>query len=400
MTFVSGGRHGRLRAVWLAVWLAVAAGSAQAAVPLSKTTVEAFDTQFRQAVAPLAGKSVRDAKVLQLSADVDGWLDTGMALDAGDRVTIVVGGTVWLSRAYQLGLDQPLVAWARIGARGPVFHGTRHTDTFTADRGGTLQLKTFPTRWLSRDGRYLPQPQPFNADGGGTVSVGLIRWARQADPVQALATLDAASAPWVQAERERLAHPPTVPAGWSYLWELGPAEIFHERSANGDGGPRRRMDVHTQADVAILQRPTDQALTDDLKLSWRWKVDMLPGLAAEDTAATHDYLSIAVEFDNGRDLTYLWSRKLPAGTHFACPLEAWADRETHIVARSGEAELGRWLSEERSLLKDYAKAVGGPPPKRVVRVWLIANSVFGRGEGKAEFGDIRLATPSHTATVW
>ena len=41
----------------------------------------------------------------------------------------------------------------------------------------------------------------------------------------------------------------------------------------------------------------------------------LPGLLREDSVPSHDYLSIAVEFENGLDLTYYWSTALPVGTH-------------------------------------------------------------------------------------
>lgn len=390
----------KIRLIALAVLLASACVQA---APLKATPHDVFETSIRSSVAPLAGTAVRDLKLAYVSADVGPWLDTGLALQAGDQVTMVVDGVVWLSRTYQLGLDQPLAAWARIGNTGPIFHGTRNTNTFTADRAGTLQLKAFPTRWRSRSGAYVPEPSAaaVNPDAGGSVSVALIRWRKGIDPAQALRTISAVGdAPnWASAELARLQHTPQVPAGWNYLWELGPAEIFQQTTAD-DGGPNPRMDVHTAADVAILQRPVAAALSANTTLNWRWKVDQLPAAVSENNAATHDYLSIAIEFENGRDLTYFWSRDLPPGTSFPCPLAAWTDRETHMVARSGTAELGRWLDEAHPILADYAKAIGGPPPKRIVRVWLIANSAFQRGEGRAQFGDIRFGGDKTPVAVW
>lgn len=377
--------------------------AASAGLPFKETSHERFETRARTVLAPLAGKSVRDLKVLYLSADLGPWLDTGLMLQQGDRVTMVVEGTVWWSRTYKLGLDQPLTTWARVGVKGPVFHGTDRSNTFVAEHGGALQLKSMPTRWLDRSGRYTPEPPPANPDTGGGASVLLIRWAAGADPAAELSAMsNTADAPaWAAAEIERLKKPPQVPAGWNYLWELGPANIFHEIEVQAaDGGPARRMDVHTKADVAILQRDIEHALSSATKLAWNWKIDALPAAVSENTAPTHDYLSIAVEFDNGRDLTYFWSRDLPVGTHFHCPLEAWKDRETHVAIRSGTADLGRWLKEEHPILEDYARAIGGTPPGRIVRVWLIANSVFQRGEGRGQFGDIRLIESKGEAKVW
>jgi hypothetical protein len=119
-------------------------------------------------------------------------------------------------------------------------------------------------------------------------------------------------------------------------------------------------------------------------------VEQLPSKLAEHIQPTHDYLSIAVEFDNGLDLTWMWSASLPVDTVFQCPLPWWDQRETHWVVRSGTADLGHWLSERRMLLADYQQAIGGTPPKEIVAVWLIANSVFQRGVGKCQYREIVL----------
>lgn len=110
----------------------------------------------------------------------------------------------------------------------------------------------------------------------------------------------------------------------------------------------------------------------------------------ENTLPTHDYMSIAVEFDNGQDITFIWSHDLPVGQSFRCPLPGWDFRETHIVARSGSADLGRWISEQHNVFDNYKKAVGGAMPKRITKVWLIAVSLFQKVEGMSQFGEIVL----------
>jgi hypothetical protein len=75
---------------------------------------------------------------------------------------------------------------------------------------------------------------------------------------------------------------------------------------------------------------------------------------------------------------------------YRCPLEHWRHRETHIVARSGAADLGRWIDEERCVLTDHQVAIGGRAPARVVRAWLISVSCFQMGVGRGEFGGIEL----------
>jgi hypothetical protein len=114
---------------------------------------------------------------------------------------------------------------------------------------------------------------------------------------------------------------------------------------------------------------------------------------------THDYLSIAVEFDNGQDITYYWSAELPVGTSYRCPIPTWTARETHMVVRSGRQGLGQWFSEERDVYKDYAEAIGGPMPARIVRVWLIAVSLFQGREGKCQYADIAFAANGRVIAV-
>ncbi|WP_310567821.1 DUF3047 domain-containing protein [Hydrogenophaga sp.] len=118
-------------------------------------------------------------------------------------------------------------------------------------------------------------------------------------------------------------------------------------------------------------------------------MERLPSHQPEDQILTHDYLSIAVEFDDGQDITYLWSSSLPVGQVFRCPLPGWDAVETHVVQRSGQADLGKAFDERRDLYADYRRIVGGKA-KRVVRVWLIANSLFLRQVGRCAYRRIAI----------
>ena len=131
-------------------------------------------------------------------------------------------------------------------------------------------------------------------------------------------------------------------------------------------------------------------MTPDTAIAWQWRVDELPSEFREDAVPSHDYLSIAIEFDNGRDITYYWSRSLPVGTGYDCPLPGWKGKEYHVVVRSGLEGLGAWHDEQRKLYEDYLVYMG-EPPSRIVRVWLIANSVFQRRQGRCSWRGIKLS---------
>jgi hypothetical protein len=56
------------------------------------------------------------------------------------------------------------------------------------------------------------------------------------------------------------------------------------------------------------------------------------------------------------------------------------------------------VAEERNLYADYTRWVG-EPPARIVRVWLIALSLFRRQEGQCEYGTIEFLTGDQVTVV-
>jgi Protein of unknown function (DUF3047) len=193
------------------------------------------------------------------------------------------------------------------------------------------------------------------------------------------------------AEAARLADSPRPPPGWEHHPLTPPGEIYAASSAGIVSDCRQSGD--------IVRRPAEVPLTPTLRLRWSWRLDALPSELPEDTMLTHDYLSVALEFDDGQDLTWFWSCALPEGFAYRCPLDHWRHRETHVVARTGTAELGGWVDEERPVLADHQAAIGGPAPARVVRAWLISLSFFQGGEARGEFGRIELADGDRVLSV-
>lgn len=325
------------------------------------------------------------------------WFDTGLDLEPGESVTVLADGRVFLSRMLDIWVDPSFQLWCRVGDRGPVFRGTRATNTFTALERGRLWLASyFPGEWADPSGR-LGTPVEGYARVSGGMSVLVVKWARGTDVQQLFRDFarDTRVPGLVLAEAERFDQPLPGPEQWDYLWYLGPGEIFRPGVTN-DGRPA--IGCHTHGDVGILRRDARVALRPGTRLRWSWRVDELPIDLAEDTLPSHDYLSIAVEFDDGQDLTYYWSAALPEGTVYRCPLPTWKDKETHVVVRCGTAGLGRWLDEQRDLHADYTRILGGPA-REVVRVWLIANSLFQRGHGRCEYASIRLESDEGTLEV-
>ncbi len=298
------------------------------------------------------------------------WHSSGHQMQQGDQLEVTVHGRLFLSRPLEVSIGPHSCVWYRIG-NGPIARLHQQQQTITADRDGDLQFQAaLPGAFDTPCGALCTTPPPPAMKGELSLS---------------LKPLDAATSPATA----------QTPAGWSYLWRIGEAGIF--KHCEDD----KSICCHTHGDVGILQYPIELPLDEQLSLSWEWLMESLPSELPEHIQPTHDYLSIAVEFDNGLDLTYMWSAHLTPGTIFQCPLPWWDKRETHWVLRTPKDGLQHWLSERRSLLSDYQKAIGGPLPKRVVKVWLIANSAFQNGQGICRYRQIFLENadgihPVHT----
>jgi hypothetical protein len=328
-------------------------------------------------------EAVSSSVVTRLSAKDADWRETGIHVLKGQCISLLSRGVLWIAREFDIGVQGNLALWYRIGD-GPIAKALGPTTSFTADRDGPLWLiNHLAGQWLDESGRF----DAASALDDGALSVAIVAWTGEPTPgLTALARHDASGL--AAAEAARLAKAQPTPNGWSPLWRVGQTSIFCEEAGNGEPA---RIVCRCREDAGILKRPVDLNLTDDIELAWAWRVQELPSAVAEDQPPTHDYLSIAVEFDNGQDLTYFWSSSLPVETAFRCPLPWWDKHETHVVVRSGTRDLGRWLEERRPTLRDYRRAVGGEDPKRIVGVWLIALSPFQRGNGVCDFARIRLA---------
>ena len=336
--------------------------------------------------AAIRDEHVAAAELVHLPANVPPWTATGASLAKGDAFTLFAEGRVVLSEEAGLWNGPRLHLWARVDGRGPLLNGAQDTASFEAPADGPLELCVYFGEWGDRDGTLGTPTERYALLTGG-LDVLVVRWRTDAAAGVAALARAVPDEPSFAAEHARLRAPVPVPEGWHYLWLLGQADIYAPAEVAG----ARAIRARTHDDVGILQHPVDLALAEDAVLGWRWRVERLPSALAEDSLSTHDYLSIAVEFENGQDLTYYWSAALAPETCYRCPLPDWDQRETHLVVRSGPEGLGQWHGERRQLHPDYARAVG-EPPARIVAVWLIAVSLFQKGSGAADFADIWLET--------
>jgi hypothetical protein len=311
-----------------------------------------------------------DVQLVQVPVNRPPWTPAAIQVDVGDQIT-------WLAWG-QVDLIKPLGTTA-----GP---SGRSTQTFTADCGGLVQLACRFPGWVRDDGSIVvdrvPHRLPYRALTG-TLTAIVVRWPTGTDPRAALACVAPDDRSGLcAAEAARLADPPHPPPGWHNHPSTGQQEIW----APADHG----VSLDCNDSAGILRHPADVPLTSTLRLRWSWRIDELPSQLPEDTKITHDYISIALEFDDGQDLTWHWSCALPEGFAYRCPFDYWRKLETHIVVRTGPTNLGSWVDDERDVLADHQAAIGGPAPARVVNVWLIGVSFIQGGRALGEFRNIEL----------
>lgn len=348
--------------------------------------LDAFTSGMQQLLERADPASLRNFAWLTLPATQAPWFPGNFALDPGDAVSYFVEGRVYANKFLDIYLNPALQLWCKVGAQGEIFRGTRNSHSFVAETAGDLSFGNyFPNDWANPQGLRKQSDEVYQSLSG-ELKILLIRWNGSAAEglQQLLAHGDYEGR--IEAELQRIEQGDTTPPGWHYLWHLGPGEIYRQHK---DPQNQPCIRCRTHADVGILQKAVDLPLTTATEVSWRWCVNQLPSTLREDAVPSHDYLSLAVEFDNGRDITYYWSSSLPEGTGYDCPLPNWKGIEYHVVVRSGPLGLGEWLDERRNLHADYSKYMG-EPPARITRVWLIANSIFQRGEGDCEYAQIVL----------
>ena len=125
-------------------------------------------------------------------------------------------------------------------------------------------------------------------------------------------------------------------------------------------------------------------------LAWRWKVIKLIAKSDLATRAGDDFPArLYVTFDRGSmALCYVWDSRLPVGT--IAP-NAYSDRVQMVVADSGPALLGRWVSRERDVAADFRRAFKMDPP--FINGVIVSADTDNTGESaESYFGDIEFRT--------
>jgi hypothetical protein len=220
--------------------------------------------------------------------------------------------------------------------------------------------------------------------------------------ILAVLLLAAASAIWAQGSQvlvEDWSKIPAghkgVPTGWrtpSPSWG-SPKYEFEVVSES----PARVLHLVSNGDSSTIIKEVKVDCKDSPTLQWTWKVIELPKGADSRKKATDDQAAqISVTFPRfpsavrSRIIDYVWDTTAPAGTIVKSQKTGLV---TYVVIRSGEADLGKWLTESRNVCEDYKKIYGEEPEEKIEGLSIGIDSDDTRSRAEAFVGDILFRKP-------
>jgi len=147
----------------------------------------------------------------------------------------------------------------------------------------------------------------------------------------------------------------------------------------------------TQGQASGLFKEVNIDLTKTPYLNWSWQVQNLFKNNNERSKEGDDYpariyvvVSGGVFFWNTKAINYVWSSNQPVGSEWP---NAYTGNAKMLAVRSGEKQLGQWLTERRNVREDLKNFFG----KDIKKIDAIAVMVDGDNTGQsatAYFGNI------------
>jgi hypothetical protein len=165
--------------------------------------------------------------------------------------------------------------------------------------------------------------------------------------------------------------------------EDGGRRVLHGKSANDSSTISKEI----KGKVSLKDTPV---------LVWSWKVVTLPRGGDSRRKETDDQAAqIYVtwprfpEAARSRIIGYIWDTTAPAGLTIKSQKTGTV---TYIVVRSGSADLGKWITEQRNVREDYKQIFGEEPEDpAVISVAIDSDDV--KGTAEAFVGPILFRRP-------
>jgi hypothetical protein len=184
-----------------------------------------------------------------------------------------------------------------------------------------------------------------------------------------------------------------IPAGWQGQNWGSPKHDFTVVSES----PSRALHLRSDNDSSTISKEVKVDVRQYPVLEWRWKVVLLPrGGDARRKQTDDEAAQLYVTFPRfpsairSRIIGYIWDTSAAQGTIFPSQKVSTV---TFVVVRSGDADLGRWVTQTRNVLEDYTRIYGEAPGESVGAISLSINSQNTATRAEAYFGEILFRKP-------
>ena len=178
------------------------------------------------------------------------------------------------------------------------------------------------------------------------------------------------------------------PSDWKARKETGKSVY----SVQEEGGKRFLRAVSRKVGIQAAREVQSWDLTTYPILAWSWRPREFPkGADERDERRNDSVLAVYMLVPHSRvagpkAVKYIWSEKVPAGTHLA-----YNGGLTQVrVLRSGTEGRGEWRQEKVNVLEDYRRYFDAKEPPKPIGIAVLTDSDETKSSAAGDYADFKI----------
>ena len=178
------------------------------------------------------------------------------------------------------------------------------------------------------------------------------------------------------------------PSDWKARKETGKSVY----SVQEEGGKRFLRAVSRKVGIQAAREVQNWDLTTYPILAWSWRPREFPkGADERDERRNDSVLAVYMLVPHSRvagpkAVKYIWSEKVPAGTHLASNGGLTQVR----VLRSGTEGRGEWRQEKVNVLEDYRRYFDAKEPPKPIGIAVLTDSDETKSSAAGDYADFKI----------
>ena len=178
------------------------------------------------------------------------------------------------------------------------------------------------------------------------------------------------------------------PSDWKARKETGKSVY----SVQEEGGKRFLRAVSRKVGIQAAREVQSWDLTTYPILAWSWRPREFPkGADERDERRNDSVLAVYMLVPHSRvagpkAVKYVWSEKVPAGTHLASNGGLTQVR----VLRSGTEGRGEWRQEKVNVLEDYRRYFDAKEPPKPIGIAVLTDSDETKSSAAGDYADFKI----------